>query len=207
MEQENIDEISRKEACERVKQIVKAIKNIKIKYYLNFSKISAKDQELYQNLENNLEKISEDYNLNKLKVSLMAEVDAKYNRKDFENGDQQENPEPDDMLQTCYGVIDAEVNALSKGKIKTAIECQKLLQQYMQRILSPKIQALVLYYKREKFGELIQSREEVDERNEKWIKEMQEFYKKGNTKMRNDAMEAIVVIPKNSVKTIDEILL
>ena len=36
---ENIDEVTRKEACEKVKQIVEAIKAIKIKYYLNFSKM------------------------------------------------------------------------------------------------------------------------------------------------------------------------
>ena len=32
---ENVDEVARKQACERIKQIVKAIKAIKIKYYLN----------------------------------------------------------------------------------------------------------------------------------------------------------------------------
>ena len=43
---ENVDEAARREACERVKQIVKAIKAIKIRYYLNFSKISEKDKHI-----------------------------------------------------------------------------------------------------------------------------------------------------------------
>ena len=67
MEYQNTDDAIRRDACEKVKQIVKAIKAIKIKYYLNFSKISEKDQDTYQKLEANLDKISTSHNLNKLK--------------------------------------------------------------------------------------------------------------------------------------------
>ena len=35
MEYQNTDEAARRAACERVKQIVKAIKAMKIKYYLD----------------------------------------------------------------------------------------------------------------------------------------------------------------------------
>ena len=77
MEYQNTDDAIRIEACEKVKQIVKAIKAIKIKYYLIFSKISAKDRETYQKLEKSLEKISEEHNLNSLKVALMKEIDDK----------------------------------------------------------------------------------------------------------------------------------
>ena len=55
MEYQNTDDAVRRDACERVKQIVKAIKAIKIRYYLNFSKISEKDQETYQKLQDNLD--------------------------------------------------------------------------------------------------------------------------------------------------------
>ena len=124
MEYQNTDEAIRREACEKVKQIVKAIKAIKIKYYLIFSKISAKDRETYQNLEKSLEKISEKYNLNNLKVALMQEVNARYNGvnpEDMKPGQQV----PDDILQACYGAIDAQKEALSKGRITQALRCQE----------------------------------------------------------------------------------
>ena len=78
MEHENIDENAKYlTACENVKKIVNAIKLIKIKYYPNFSKISEKDKQVYKELEVNLEKISEDNNLNRLKDALMEEVSKK----------------------------------------------------------------------------------------------------------------------------------
>ena len=80
--------------------IVKAMKAMKIKYYLNFSKISEKDRETYQKLEESLEKISNSHNLNNLKVALMSEINAKY-----DNGN---STEPNDILQKCYGAIDAQ---------------------------------------------------------------------------------------------------
>ena len=78
MEYQNIDEATRKEACEKVKQIVKAIKALRIKYYINFSKISEKDQQIYEKLEKNLEKISTQYDLDGLKVALMEEEINRY---------------------------------------------------------------------------------------------------------------------------------
>lgn len=84
MEHENIDENAKYlTACENVKKIVNAIKLIKIKYYPNFSKISEEDKQVYKELEVNLEKISEDNNLNRLKDALMEEVSAKYDKKDI----------------------------------------------------------------------------------------------------------------------------
>ena len=60
MEYENVDEVAKRQACERVKQIVKAIKNMKIKYYLDFSKISEKDKETYQKLEEALDQAAKE---------------------------------------------------------------------------------------------------------------------------------------------------
>ena len=64
MEHENIDENAKYlAACENVKKIVNVIKSIKIKYYPNFAKISDEDRKIYEQLEFNLEKISETNNL------------------------------------------------------------------------------------------------------------------------------------------------
>lgn len=123
MEHENVDENARYlTACENVKKIVNAIKSIKIKYYPNFAKISEADKKVYDELELNLEKISEDNNLNRLKTALMEEVSAKYDKKDMKN--KPRDPKfLDNGLLACYGAIDAQQKALSQGKISQAKIC------------------------------------------------------------------------------------
>ena len=141
---ENIDEAAKREACERVKLIVKAIKAIKIKYYLNFSKMTAEDQETYKKLEANLEKISADNNLDNLKVALMSEVDAKYDdKKIFDNNANGEQHDPDEILQACYGAIDAQKEALSKGKLSQALRCQEQLKKYMESVDLPNYKDMI----------------------------------------------------------------
>ena len=146
MEHENIDETTRYlVACENVKKIVNAIKSIKIKYYPNFAKISVEDKKIYEQLEANLEKISEDNNLNRLKVALMEEVSAKYDKKDIRN--ESRNPKfVDNELLACYGAIDAQQKALSRGKIKQAKKCQDVLKQYLNEIDSMSCRELVINY-------------------------------------------------------------
>lgn len=188
MEYENTDEAIRREACERVKQIVKAIKAIKIKYYLNFSRISAEDKERYQKLETNLEKISERHNLSNLKVALMQEVEAKYDGKNPEDMNQGEQPQPNDILQACYGAIDAQKEAISKGKITQAIRCQEQLKKYKQE-LDEEGREEVTNYKREKFAELMQTREQLEEQLKTWGSMMKGMYKIENAGKRKEIME------------------
>lgn len=188
MEYQNTDEATRREACERVKKIVKAIKAIKIKYYLSFSKISAKDKETYQRLEANLEKISNEHDLNRLKVALMQEVEAKYDGKDLEDMKHGEQLEPnDDILQACYGAIDAQKEALLKGRITQALRCQEQLKKYKQELDEIGRQE-VTNYKREKFAELMQTREQVEEQLKLWKNNMKGKYKIKDAKKREDTM-------------------
>lgn len=188
MEYENTDEAIRREACERVKQIVKAIKAIKIKYYLNFSRISAEDKERYQKLETNLEKISERHNLSNLKVALMQEVEAKYDGKNPEDMNQGEQPQPNDILQACYGAIDAQKEAISKGKITQAIRCQEQLKKYKQE-LDEVGREEVTNYKREKFAELMQTREQLEEQLKTWNSMMKGMYKIEHAGKRKEIIE------------------
>ena len=200
---ENIDEAARRQACERVKQIVKAIKALKIRYYLNFSKISEKDQETYQKLQDNLDKISESHNLQNLKVALMAEVDAKYDRKDDDNGIQNEI-DPDDNLKACYGAIDAQKEALSRGKITQALRCQEQLKKYKQK-LNPDEYQVMLNYKREKFAELMQTREQVEEQTKLWNSRFKGMYKIKHTQERQQTMETISELQnKETIKVAEE---
>ena len=197
MEFENTDEAIRRQACEREKQIVKAIKAIRIKYYLNFSKISEKDQETYQKLEANLDKISTSHNLNKLKVELMQEISAKYDRKD-EDMEPENGGKPDNILQACYGAIDAQKEALSRGKITQARKCQQILQQYMQKVDLDNYRELIINYKREKFSELMKSRVELENKNNDWDKIMRAFYKEGHVKERQSAIDLITKVPEGT---------
>ena len=123
------EDIKYRTACENVKKIVNAIKSLKIKYYLDFSKISEEDEMRFKQLESNLDKISEENNLDGLKTELMSEVVAKYEKRDIKEG----SPRfIDDKLMACYGAIDVQQKVLSEGKIKKAIKCQQLLDKYIK---------------------------------------------------------------------------
>ena len=163
MEYENVDEVAKRQACERVKQIVKAIKNMKIKYYLDFSKISEKDKETYQKLEEALERVSSAHNLEGLKVALMSEVSARYDRGSSDGNGQGSLPNPDDILQACYGVIDAHKEALSRGKLTQAKKCQEILGKYKEQINSQELLDEIRNYQIKKFGELAQLREQSEQ--------------------------------------------
>ena len=191
---ENVDKVARRQACERVKQILKAIKAIKIKYYLNFSKISAKDKETYQKLESSLEKISTMHGLGNLKVALMQEELGRYDKLD-DIGEQKER-QPDDILQACYGAIDAQKEALSRGKITQARKCQEILKQYMQKVDLENYRELIINYKREKFAELVRSRDAIEQKNASWHRIMRQFYKEGHVMERKNVVDIITKVPQ-----------
>lgn len=188
MEHENVDENAKYLlACENIKRIVKVIKAIKMKYYTNFSRISDTDRKIYEQLEANLEQISEENNLGKLKSALMEEVSAKYDKKDIKNEPSDPNS-VDNKLLACYGAIDVQQKALSCGKIKQAIKCQKILEQYLEEI-DKRSYKEVINYKREKFSELI--REDVEKRNDTWMNDMKAFYNIKDVTERSEAKQKI----------------
>ena len=183
MEYQDTDEITRREAIEKVKQIVKAIKAIRIKYYPDFSKVSEKDQETEQKLQANLEQIAQNNGLNELRSSLIQEVDERYGGKEPENKN-------DSILQACYGAIDAQKEAISKGKITQALRCQEQLKMYKQKLSKAECQEII-NYKREKFAELMQTREQLEENMKKWNSQLKGMYKIEHAQKRRDAMEVI----------------
>ena len=203
MKYENVDEATRREACEKVKQIVKAIKAIKIKYYLNFSNISAKDKETYQKLEASLEKISENNGLNNLKDALMSEVYKKYGI-DIKDDDkrQEGKQDPEDRLKACYGAIDAQKEALLYGRIVQALRCQEQLKKYKQELNSIELQEITIY-KREKFAELMLTREQIEEQTKLWNNQFKGMYKIKHTEKRKEAMNEILQQTK-PIKSTDE---
>lgn len=193
MEYEKSEEdIKYRSACENVKKIVNAIKFLKIKYYLDFSKISKEDEERFQQLEADLDKVSEENNLDGLKSELMSEVNAKYGQR---NNDGEPQPKfVDDKLMACYGVIDVQKDVLSKGKIKKAIRCQEILKQYIEELESEEYKKLIVDYKRSKLGELNKTNEVVHENNEQWMKELKLCSRKELVTNRKDAMGVINLV-------------
>ncbi len=198
MEHENLDENAKYlAACENVKKIVNAIKSIKIKYYPNFAKISEADKKVYDELEFNLEKISEDNNLNRLKTVLMEEVSAKYDKKDMNNNESRDPKFLDNKLLACYGAIDAQQKALSQGKISQARRCQDILKQYMSEIDSIEFKKIIIDYKREKIGELIRDREIIQKRIKETMQYMKSCYE-SDVSERQHASEQIQEAKNNS---------
>ena len=196
MNYENIDEnATYKVACENVKKIVNAIKALKIKYYPNFDRISEEDKTTFDKLQQQLEKISEENGLNALKGALMEEIDSRYNHEqvNVENG---EIKPSDQILKACYGATDAEVVALSSGKIKQAKKCQEILNQYLNGIDSKSYKELITEYRRRKFSELTRTRENKEAENEKWSNNLKLFYKPQDIEARRVVQGIIKSVSK-----------
>ena len=96
----------------------------------------------------------------------------------------------DDVLQACYNAIDAQKEALSKGRITQALRYQEQLKQYKQE-LDEEGRQEVTNYKREKFAELMQTREQVEEQLKFWQSKMKGMYKIEHAEKRKVATEKI----------------
>ena len=99
----------------------------------------------------------------------------------------------------CYGAIDVQQKVLSEGKIKKAIKCQQLLDKYINELDSMTYKDLIVNYKREKFGELIRSKEAVHENNEQWSTRLQDFCINYSASARKEATEQIENAKENTI--------
>ena len=203
MNYENVDEnATYKIACENVKKIVNAIKALKIKYYPNFDRISEEDKTTFHKLQQQLEKISEENGLNDLKVALMEEISAKF---DYNVGNEGEAPKTDNnMLQACYGAIDAQAEALSKGKIGQAIRCQQKLRECIEEIertgQGQQLLELINKYKRERIGQLCITAEKIKDSNLAWKDKIKSFLRPADVESRKKIAEEIASLSKNTTR-------
>lgn len=78
MEYQNIDEATRREACERVKKLAETIKKIRKKYYLCFNKISEVDKKRYNELKAQMQNIANENGLNKFSAELIADLETQF---------------------------------------------------------------------------------------------------------------------------------
>lgn len=205
MEYQSTDEATRKAACERLKQIVKAIIAIKIKYYANFSKISKADKEKYESLEMQMNTIAEEHNLNSLKVALMGEASAKY-----DNGDQPDNGtrgqhEPEDLLKRCQGAVDAKIDALSKGRITQALRCQDQLKQYLQD-LDESARREIIDYQRSRIEVLVLMREEGLTKSQVELKKEDKYKMWTNANMKGTCKSRLALQRREAMQLIESLL-
>ena len=192
-----------KRACENVKKIVDAIKGFNIKYYLDLTKMPENDAKAYEELQLQLNKISAENGLDNLKIALVAEIEAKYDNKSFD--DDNEKPKTDnDILLACYGAIDAEEKALSSGKISQAIRCQEILNKYKKQIASmehgQQLLGMILKYKREKMGELNRNADKVKEANSAWKDKIKGFLRPADVESRNKIAKEIARLSQQREK-------
>lgn len=191
MEYENVDESAvYLEACRKVKQIAEAIKNIKIKYYPNFAKISVEDKEVYDELNSQIDKVAEEHGLNKLKVELMSDIEDRYDGnmpESSENGQQNEGGSNSEKLLKAYcGAKEIEQKFLKIGRIGKALECQQQADKIWE-LLSEEEKQEATNYKRELFATLSVPISEANKKKEEWMSTLNGFYTKSNAQSRNEA--------------------
>lgn len=193
-------------ACDNVKKIAKAIGAIRIKYYPNFSQISDIDKETYTELNKQIDQISKEHGLEKLRTFLMGEVEAKYDNK---AKIQDENiAETEELrLLAYYGAIDAEVTALSQGKIKQAMKCQEIRKKYENKANKVMLENMTKY-KREKLAEIGRTRQITEQNNQKWETLLKDFNQKTEVRVKSE-IEAIfkntLIIKKEYQETFVEV--
>ena len=202
MEYENIDEAARyQEACRKVKRIAEAIKHIRLKYYPNFAKISEQDKQVYDELNVQMEQIASENGLSKLKAELIGEISERYDEhipsEDEEQGKQGAG-EGENILKAYYGAIDAGKQALSEGKLRKALNCQRKADTYM-KMLKGQLVEIAVHYKREKFAELVPERKKENTTN--WEETMKDCYQNSNAEARSEVAQQITQQAKESVET------
>lgn len=178
MEYDNIDkDVAYKTACENVKKIANAIKAIKMKYYLDFSKITEEDRKIYQELYTKMEQISQANGLNKLKVALMGDIESRYDGKKTEDTNNRDLNDPEErqqyyeeLKQAYFGAMDVEVQALRTGKAEICLECQNKRNKYIEEFRKSEdgkqFEEDVITYARGILGELRYTKENLQTSNE-----------------------------------------
>ena len=202
MEHENVDEaIAFQTACKKVKQIANAIKTIRMKYYPNFAKISDEDKQTYEELHLQIDKIARENGLNMLNTELIADINDRFQDSQNEaDANKQEKP-AEKILKAYYGAIDAGNQALSEGKLRRALNCQKQANSFMEQleaIAQEDLLRMAVEYKRARFAELSQERGEKEQVTTNWEQFLQQTYKTEDFQKRNDIAQEILQNAKRS---------
>lgn len=208
MEHENVDEaIAFQSACKKVRQIANTIKAIRIKYYPNFAKISDTDREAYDRLYAQIDRFAEENGLTKLKTELIEDIEDRFDNDTPQEKDGQDKKitPVEKTLKAYYGAIDAGQQALSEGKLKKALSCQKQADLYMSQLTEygqADVIEMATHYKREKFSTLSLEREKNSVTN--WNDFLKNSYKSEDLQARNDLAQEILQISKKNDRGVEK---
>lgn len=124
MEYQSTDEVTRKEACEKVKKIADALIRIRKKYYLCFNKISDVDQKRYNQLKAQMQSVASENGLEKFNAQLISDIDIQFSDKIPNGTDENGNPNNtsiDDLHKQFERAValQAELTAMAKNAIGT----------------------------------------------------------------------------------------
>lgn len=200
MEYENVEEQAKyEEACKRVKQIANAIKAIRIKYYPN-KKINEQDSTKFELLMKQMDTIAQKYGLEGLKKELTDDINATFDitKKILEELKNRiiNNPEDrenviQEILKKAIGANIAEVEAVSRGKLKKALVCRKVGKK-CEELLDR--QADIKYIRgigRRVKENLMWTKDERNRENFEFLGELKGIYKNENSMNRYYFMEEI----------------
>lgn len=210
--------IEYQKACDNVKQLAKAIKQIKMRYYPNFGKVTEEDREKFDRLNEQMKAITAESGLDRLGKALMADIEARYDGKIPEvDEEKMQMPETrnkvyNETLLACYGAIDSGKQALSVGKLKKAKKCQEQLKNYTEIFEKyedgQKFIKMVIEYQRGKFAELAETRENAENNNDRYENIFKGYFEKTNSKQREEASQNIVELTKQEKEqTKEEVVL
>jgi len=170
MEYGNIDEATRREACEKVKKIAEAIKRIRKKYYLCFYKISDADKQRYNDLKVQMESIASANGLEKFNAQLIKEIDTQYSDRTKEGNGNAINDD-DDIRQQYLKAIDiyGDIIVFMYKEFEKKVRDEELIEKYS--IKGQKVQNYIkelFTYLKERYDETMLHNEKIAGLSEKF---------------------------------------
>lgn len=167
MEYVDIEEQAKREAYENVKKIADAIKKIRKKYYLCFSKISDIDKKRYEDLKKQMQNIANQNGLNKLSAELMEDLDIQFGDDDTNEIKKNKNPNKNSeeyLYEKYLAAIDFQAELIVLYKNSKDDETGKI---YLE-----KVQEVQNYIKKlQKILEVSNNKEELNREKRKAFRE------------------------------------
>ena len=194
------------EACRKVKQMAELMKHFRIKYYPDFQKISEEDKQTYNEAKGRMMQVATQNGLDRLQVSLITDMINKYGN-DEPNSELKENDNNQltstQALDAYRGAIDAEKDALTKGKIGKAKKCQLIASKYYDQLVEGD-QKRAIEYKRGLFSELHIPQNSVKENNEQMMEKLKGCFRPKDAKARKEFTKLFAELQKEQPQTVTE---
>lgn len=143
MEYQNIDEVTRREACEKVKQIAEIIKKIRKKYYLCFNKISDVDKQRYDKLKDQMQVFANKNGYGKYSAELIADIETQYNDNIPNESEEQDNHSREEIHKQYLTAVSLQAELTIMADNSTDVKLKNLylkkakkVQDHIKRMLN-----------------------------------------------------------------------